>query len=159
MSIIIKAGDLLRENTDAIVNTVNCVGVMGKGIALQFKQQWPQNYKAYYNACKAGEVKLGKMFVYELGQLANKPYYIINFPTKNHWKDKSTLTDIKNGLEDLTRCMDKYCIKSVAIPPLGCGNGGLKWDDVKNLIETYLAPLSTDVEINLYEPCAWKMRF
>lgn len=148
----ITQGDLLKQDVDAIINTVNCVGVMGKGIALQFKQKWPENFKAYAKACKQGEVKPGKMFVHHLGKFAGKPYYIINFPTKDHWRAGSKISFIEDGLEDLVRVLRELNVKSIALPPLGCGNGGLNWSAVKPLIEQYLDPLGDSVEIRLFEP-------
>lgn len=151
MTIQITQGDLLNQQVDAIVNTVNCVGVMGKGIALQFKQRWPENYKAYVSACKAKTVRPGKMFVHELGRFAGKPYFIINFPTKDHWRGKSELSYVKNGLQDLVEVIKAHGIRSIAIPPLGCGNGGLEWSEVKALIEEYLRPIEA-IDVHLFEP-------
>ncbi|NCC23089.1 MAG: Appr-1-p processing protein [Alphaproteobacteria bacterium] len=151
MAVQIVKGDLLKQDVDAIVNTVNCVGVMGKGIALQFKRKWPDNFKAYEKACKAGQVKTGKMFVLDLGALHNgKPEFIINFPTKDHWREKSKLSYVEEGLQDLVRVICELNIKSIAIPPLGCGNGGLGWDVVRKMIETALCPL--DVDVRLFSP-------
>lgn len=151
MNIKITKGDLLKQDTDAIVNTVNCVGVMGKGIALQFKKKWPDNYKAYERACKAGEVKTGKMFVYDLGMLdSGKPEFIINFPTKNHWREKSKISYIEDGLKDLLRVINKHNIRSISIPPLGCGNGGLDWAIVSKLIHETFA--NTDISVRLFSP-------
>jgi O-acetyl-ADP-ribose deacetylase (regulator of RNase III) len=151
MTIVQNGGDLLKQhNVDAIVNTVNCVGVMGKGIALQFKNKWPQNYKAYAEACKAKQVKLGEMFIYDLGGLAT-PRFIINFPTKGHWRSRSKIQDIESGLKDLINQIKRLNIRSVAMPPLGCGNGGLNWGTVKPLIESYFAQIP-DVELRLFEP-------
>jgi O-acetyl-ADP-ribose deacetylase (regulator of RNase III) len=144
-------GDLLQQqDVDAIVNTVNCVGVMGKGIALQFKKKWPNNFKAYAAACKAGEVKLGQMFTFELGPMAT-PQFIINFPTKGHWRSASRIEDIESGLADLVNQITLHNIGSIAIPPLGCGNGGLLWTDVKPLIIQYLSVLPS-LEVRLFEP-------
>ena len=151
MSISIRRGDLLSApDVDAIVNTVNCVGVMGKGIALQFKKKWPSNFKAYSNACKQGEVTLGKMFTYDLGSLAT-PKYIINFPTKNHWRSLSKLEDIQSGLNDLIDVIKKQNIQSIAIPPLGCGNGGLGWNEVFPLIEKAFEKVP-NVDARIYPP-------
>ncbi len=148
MAIISTQGDLLQQHdVDAIVN---CVGVMGKGIALQFKKKWPANFKAYAAACKAKQVKLGEMYIYDLGGLAT-PRYIINFPTKDHWRNTSKLQDIENGLHDLIHQIKILGIQSVAIPPLGCGNGGLSWTQVEPLIEQSFAQLR-DVEIRLFKP-------
>lgn len=145
-----KKGNILKDCSEAIINTVNCVGVMGRGIALQFKQTYPDNYKAYKSACDKGEVKLGKMFIYSLESLFN-PKYIINFPTKNHWKEKSSLESIELGLLDLKKTIIEYKIKSIAIPPLGCGLGGLNWKEVKSLITKTFDDLKT-VDFIIYEP-------
>lgn len=151
MSFQLTQGNLLKEdNVDAIVNTVNCVGVMGKGIALQFKNKWPDNYKKYEEACKHKLVKTGKMFIYDSGGLV-KPHYIINFPTKDHWRGNSKIEYIETGLQDLISEVERLNIKSIAIPPLGCGNGGLEWQEVKPLIEKAFSKLST-VNVRLYEP-------
>lgn len=151
MTIESSTGDLLKQqDVDAIVNTVNCVGVMGKGIALQFKKKWPANFKAYSAACKAGEIRLGKMFIFDLGALAT-PRYIINFPTKDHWRNASNLKDIETGLQDLVQHIKNLDIRSIAMPPLGCGNGGLSWSDVRPVIEQYFASF-THVTVRLFEP-------
>jgi O-acetyl-ADP-ribose deacetylase (regulator of RNase III) len=143
-------GDLLQADADALVNTVNTVGVMGKGVALQFKQAAPSNYKAYRAACKRGEVVLGKMFVFDAGQLT-RPRYIVNFPTKAHWKARSRLADVEAGLADLRRVVQDLGISSIAVPPLGCGNGGLDWRDVKPLIAEALGDVD-GVRVLVYEP-------
>lgn len=143
-------GNLLQSDAEALVNTVNCVGVMGKGIALQFKQAFPANYTAYEKACKAHIVKPGKMFVVETGNLFN-PRWIINFPTKTHWRALSRLEHIEQGLADLIRVIREYGIRSIALPPLGCGNGGLDWQQVKPLIEACLAELP-EVDVFVYPP-------
>ena len=151
MTIVSTSGDLLKQqDVDAIINTVNCVGVMGKGIALQFKKKWPANFKAYVAACKAGQVKLGSMFVHDLGSLAT-PRFIINFPTKGHWRSPSKVEDIQSGLEDLLKAIQEHPIRSIAMPPLGCGNGGLAWRDVRPLIEQAFAE-EPDIEVRLFEP-------
>jgi O-acetyl-ADP-ribose deacetylase (regulator of RNase III) len=130
-------GNLLEAEVDALVNTVNTKGVMGKGVALQFKRAFPENYKAYRAACAAGQVTLGRMFVFDTGRL-QRPRYIINFPTKDHWRSRSRLADIELGLEDLRRVLTELDIESVALPPLGCGLGGLRWSDVRPRIEQAL---------------------
>lgn len=145
----IASGNLLRAEVDALVNTVNTVGVMGKGVAYQFKQAFPANYKAYEAACKRDEVVIGKMFVTFTGQL--EPRLIINFPTKKHWKGNSKIKDIEAGLQDLVRVIQVYDIRSIAIPPLGCGLGGLRWEDVRPLIEKAFNDLPS-VEVLLFEP-------
>ena len=149
-----KNGDILREDVEAIVNTVNCVGIMGRGLALQFKNKFPQNFKEYQLACTNNEVQLGKMFVHQTGQLIN-PKYIINFPTKGHWKQNSKIEDISNGLDDLITIIEKYSIKSIAIPPLGSGLGGLDWKMVKKLIEEKLKNINCTVI--LFEPLEQKI--
>ncbi|HAU1200843.1 TPA: macro domain-containing protein [Legionella pneumophila] len=143
-------GNLLEANAEALVNTVNTVGVMGKGIALQFKQAWPENFKSYAKACKAGEVVPGKMFIYELKETTS-PHFIINFPTKRHWKQKSHIQDIKIGLETLIDEIKQRGIQSIALPPLGCGNGGLSWSEVRPLIEQAFATIP-EVQVLLYAP-------
>src|SRR5437588_76732 len=143
-------GNLLEADTEALVNTVNTVGVMGKGIALQFRKAFPANYDAYRRACKAGEVRPGKMFVFETGQLAG-PRLIINFPTKRHWKGKARAEDIAAGLTDLVAVIREYQVRSIAVPPLGCGNGGLPWSLVRPMIENALTPLE-GVRVLLYAP-------
>ena len=144
-------GNILKSDVEAIVNTVNCVGVMGRGIALQFKKIFPDNFKAYEAACKRGEVKPGSMFVYDSGRLIN-PRYIINFPTKRHWKGRSHIEDIESGLTALFHEIEDRDIRSVAIPPLGCGLGGLKWKNVFPLIEKVVSKLSANVNVVVYEP-------
>jgi O-acetyl-ADP-ribose deacetylase (regulator of RNase III) len=151
MPIHLTQGDLLQQDdVDAIVNTVNCVGVMGKGIALQFKHKWPANFRAYEAACKAGEVRPGRMFVFDAGALA-RPHFVINFPTKDHWRGKSTLAFVRDGLADLIAQVQQLGIQSIAVPPLGCGNGGLNWAEVRPLIEAAFATLP-DVEVRLFAP-------
>ena len=149
-----KNGDILREDVEAIVNTVNCVGIMGRGLALQFKNKFPQNFKEYQLACTNKEVQLGKMFVHQTGQLIN-PKYIINFPTKGHWKQNSKIEDISNGLDDLITIIEKYSIKSIAIPTIGSGLGGLDWKMVKKLIEEKLKNINCTVI--LFEPLEQKI--
>lgn len=148
--IILKQGNLLEDEAEALVNTVNCVGVMGKGIALQFKQAYPEMFSEYEKACRRKEVQPGKMHVVSTKSLLN-PKYIINFPTKRHWKNKSRMEDIELGLADLIKVVKELNIKSIALPPLGCGNGGLRWDEVRPKIEAAFEHLQ-DVEVHLYEP-------
>lgn len=143
------SGNLLASEAEALVNTVNTVGVMGKGVALQFKQAFPDNYKAYRAACKDGRVELGRMFVWDSGRLGLQRY-IINFPTKKHWRAKSRLADIQTGLDDLVRIINELDIQSIALPALGCGNGGLDWDEVLPLIEDKLGTLP--VHATIYPP-------
>src|SRR5439155_9797600 len=127
-------GNILEADAEALVNTVNCIGVMGKGIALQFRNAFPDNFQAYERACRLHEVRPGRMFVFETGRLY--PKYIINFPTKRHWKGKARLSDIESGLVDLIKEVKRLRINSIAVPPLGCGNGGLEWTEVAPLIKS-----------------------
>lgn len=143
------SGDILRDESEAIINTVNCVGVMGRGIALQFKNMWPENFKAYEAACKREEVQPGRMFVFDTDQLT-LPRYIINFPTKRHWRGKSRIQDIDTGLSALVTEIRSRGIRSIAIPPLGSGLGGLDWADVRPRIEAAMANLP-DVRVRIYE--------
>ena len=147
-----KTGDILAERADALVNTVNCVGHMGRGIALLFKKAWPENFKAYAAACRREEVRPGRMFVFETGRLT-PPRYIINFPTKRHWRGKSRIEDIEAGLTGLVNEIRERGIRSVAIPPLGAGLGGLNWADVRVRIERALQDVG-DVRIVVFEPHA-----
>jgi O-acetyl-ADP-ribose deacetylase (regulator of RNase III) len=142
-------GNLFDADVAALVNTVNTKGVMGKGVALQFKRAFPANFKAYKSACDAGEVQLGRMFVTQTDRLEN-PRFIINFPTKGHWKSRSRLADVESGLQDLRRVLTDCEIASVAVPPLGCGLGGLDWDEVRPRIEAALADLP--VRVLVFEP-------
>lgn len=146
----LRTGDILKADAEAIVNTVNCVGIMGRGIALQFKKAFPANFRAYALACEDGEVQPGKMFVHDTGSFAN-PRYIINFPTKRHWKGKSRMEDIDSGLVALTRAVRDRGIKSVAVPPLGAGLGGLDWADVRPRIEAALRDIP-NLDVLIYEP-------
>ena len=145
-----KAGDILAEDAEALVNTVNCVGVMGRGIALQFKKAFPENFRAYADACGRGEVRPGRMFVFETGGLTN-PRYIVNFPTKRHWRGNSRIEDIEAGLADLIRLIRERGICSIAIPPLGSGLGGLEWGAVRQRIEEALRGFN-DLRIVVFEP-------
>ena len=143
------SGDLLGANVDALVNTVNLRGVMGKGIALQFRKQYPDNYIAYRAAYMAGELSMGQMFVFE--RLSQCPRYIVNFPTKAHWRSRSRFDDIENGLRNLVGLMAKLEISSIAVPALGYGLGGLDWSTVEPLIELHLGQLAS-VEVLIYPP-------
>jgi O-acetyl-ADP-ribose deacetylase (regulator of RNase III) len=143
-------GNLLLANVGALVNTVNLMGVMGKGIALQFREAFPENFKAYQRACKNQTMQMGKMLVFPTQRFDN-PKYIINFPTKRHWRDKTRLEDIETGLNDLIQIIQELKITTVAVPPLGCGNGGLDWEVVRPLIARYLGKLD-GVQVLLYEP-------
>lgn len=143
-------GDITKARLEAIVNTVNTVGVMGKGIALSFKKAFPSNYLAYKEACLDSEVRIGKMFVYSTG--LPFPRLIINFPTKKHWRNPSQYTYIEEGLEDLVSVIKSHKIKSIAIPPLGCGNGGLDWSVIDKMINSSLKELIDEVDIVIYKP-------
>ena len=142
-------GNILESETDALVNTVNTVGIMGKGIALQFKKAFPENFKKYSKACKNGEIDIGQLFVTKENTIHGEKI-IINFPTKKDWRKPSEYEYIEKGLDDLIRIINEYKIKSVALPPLGAGSGGLIWEKVKKIIEQKLADL--DIDIYVYEP-------
>lgn len=143
-------GNLLDAGTEALVNTVNEVGVMGKGIALMFREAFPDNARAYEEACGRGEVRVGRMFVVQNNDLTG-PRWIINFPTKKHWRQPSRLDWVRDGLRDLVRVLAEQRIRSVALPPLGCGNGGLEWMHVRREIEAKLSELP-DLEVVVFEP-------
>lgn len=146
-----RSGDILKSEAEALVNTVNCVGVMGRGIALQFKNAFPENFKAYAAACKREQVQPGRMFVFETGQLT-PPRCIINFPTKRHWRGKSRIEDIEAGLGALVAEIRARHIRSIALPPLGAGLGGLDWTaEVRPRVEAALRALD-DVQVIVYEP-------
>ena len=143
-------GDIFQSNAQAIVNPVNTVGVMGKGLALAFKKKFPSNYLEYKQAYERDELKTGKMLVHLTGQLITQ--IIINFPTKKHWRDPSKLVYIETGLDDLVTVINDHKIKSIAIPALGCGLGGLQWESVRSEIEDKLRHLSINTEILIYGP-------
>src|SRR3954470_5060027 len=143
-------GDILKHDADALDNTVNCMGVMGRGIALQFRRAFEDNYEAYRNAAKSQEIRPGRMFVFERSAL-DLPRWIINFPTKRHWKGKSRIEDIEAGLVDLVQIIREKGIRSIAIPPLGCGLGGLDWAMVRPMIEEALTALP-EVDVYLFVP-------
>lgn len=145
-----KQGDILSSNAAALVNAVNCIGVMGRGVALQFKKAFPANYKAYAAACARKEVQPGRMFVFETN-VRNNPKYIINFPTKRHWRQKSRIEDIESGLIALAQTVRERAIRSIALPALGTGLGGLDWRDVRPRIECALGGLQT-VHVIVFEP-------
>ena len=145
-----KTGDILREEAEALVNTVNCVGVMGRGIALQFKRAFPKNFKAYATHCKCNGMQPGHVFVFETGQLTS-PRYIINFPTKRHWRGKSRIEDIESGLVSLAEEIRSRGIRSIAIPPLGSGLGGLNWSKVRTRMQAVLQELD-GVKVIVFEP-------
>ncbi len=147
-----KQGNLLDSNAEALVNTVNTVGVMGKGLALMFKQRFAQNMREYVAACDAGDVKTGAMFITRPGELIG-PKWIVNFPTKQHWRNPSQMTWIVEGLRDLRGFIVENNVRSIAIPPLGAGNGGLQWMDVCTEIQAALKDLDS-VDIQMYHPLA-----
>lgn len=143
-------GDILTADAEALVNTVNCVGFMGRGIAAQFRRAFPDNFDVYKAACDRGEVVPGSVLVVATDQMAG-PRFIINFPTKRHWRGKSRLDDIEAGLRALVTEVEQRRIRSIAVPALGCGLGGLAWSDVRPRIERAFAPLA-DVDVRVYEP-------
>ncbi len=147
-----RTGDILQTDAEALVNAVNCVGIMGRGVALQFKNAFPNNFKAYKAACARKEVQPGHMFVFETGHLSN-PKYIINFPTKRHWRGKSRIEDIDSGLKALRNEIKTRGIRSIALPPLGSGLGGLDWHAVRPRIEAALSDLE-QVDAVVFEPRA-----
>lgn len=142
-------GDIFKDDADAIVNPVNCVGIMGAGLALQFKRRYPGNFKAYARACKLGEVEPGRPFVYETGMRV--PRFIINFPTKQHWSERSTVAILDAGLDALVVIAKQFSLRSMAIPALGAGLGGLPWEKACRLIESAMGELP-DVSIRLFAP-------
>ncbi len=150
--IVVTRDNILRTKiaVEAIINPVNCVGVMGKGLALQFKNEYPDNYEAYRVECNIGRMVVGRCFVFQRSVI-NNPKYIVNFPTKSEWHDNSNLEYIRLGLIDLVNCIKKYNISSIAIPALGCGLGQLNWKDVKQLIEETFIKLE-DIDVILFEP-------
>jgi len=148
--IIDAQGNLLDDEADVLVNTVNTVGVMGKGIALQFKRRFPVMFKAYEKEARAKRLRLGQVHVWPTGTL-EPPRYVINFPTKGHWRSRSKLSDIDQGLADLVRVLSELDVRSVAVPPLGCGNGGLAWTQVKPVIQRAFAD-APHIEVHLYAP-------
>lgn len=145
-----KVGNLLESNAEALVNTVNTDGIMGKGIALQFKNQFPNNYKEYVKACKNGNIGIGKLLIFEEETLLLGKKIIINFPTKTSWRKPSEYSYIEDGLKNLVSIIAEKDIKSIAIPPLGAGNGGLDWFRVKKMLEQYLSDVDCDIQI--FEP-------
>ena len=139
-------GDIFSSSAQVITNTVNCVGAMGAGIALEFKKRFPEMYADYKSKCDQNQVRPGTPYLWESDQVQ-----ILNFPTKRHWQENSYLEDIETGLKYLSENYQSMGIQTLALPPLGCGLGGLQWNDVKNLIERYLGEIS-DLEVFVYEP-------
>jgi O-acetyl-ADP-ribose deacetylase (regulator of RNase III) len=155
MTIEFKTGDMFEEPTEAIVNTVNCVGVMGKGVALEFKRRWPENFRAYKRLCDAKQLAPGQIFVFENSDFLGKAKhrFLINFPTKTHWRSNSKIEFIESGLDSLVSEIIRLNIQSVSLPPLGCGNGGLDWHDVRLLIEEKLTPVR-GVRFVVFDPAS-----
>jgi len=145
-------GNLLEANIDALVNTVNEVGVMGKGIALQFREAFPVSAREYTLAARHGDVRVGHVLVTRDDSL-DGPKWIIHFPTKRNWRQPSQLVWVRDGLRDLVRVVRENHIESIALPPLGCGNGGLRWDDVRREIETAFHNVR-GARVVVYEPTA-----
>jgi O-acetyl-ADP-ribose deacetylase (regulator of RNase III) len=145
-----KQGDIMKDGSEAVVNTVNTEGVMGKGIALAFKKAYPQNFELYRKAYDEGKLRTGKMLVFQTGALF--PKFIINFPTKKHWRNPSKMEYITEGLKDLVKVIQENKIESIAIPPLGCGNGKLDWRVVKPVIEAALEEVGSTTKVTIYEP-------
>ncbi|WP_439698184.1 macro domain-containing protein [Mucilaginibacter sp. AW1-7] len=143
-------GNLLKSNARALVNTVNTVGVMGKGIALQFKNTFPLNYKVYQDACKHQKLTTGQLLIVHENDLLRGEKTIINFPTKQHWKQPSTYEYIESGLVALQKYLIENPVDSLAMPALGCGNGGLDWEVVKPMIVEYLSAIEADIFV--FEP-------
>ena len=143
-------GDLLEAEVDALVNAVNTEGVMGRGIALQFRKRFPDMFQAYRRACTSGQVQPGRMHVFERKNMSS-PRFIINFPTKRHWRSPSRLEDIEAGLRALAEEVKRRNIRSIAVPPLGCGNGGLDWQSVLPCIKAALGPLA-NVRVLVFSP-------
>lgn len=140
-------GNIVESHADCLINTVNCEGYMGKGIAYQFKLKFPENNKDYVRACRSGALRIGTIHYYHEH---NK--VIINFPTKDKWREKSKIEYIETGLQELNKLIPRLKIRSIAIPPLGCGNGGLNWNDVKVRIIDYLNPYADNIDIIVFEP-------
>lgn len=145
----IKHGDIFESDAEALVNTVNCKGVMGRGLALQFKRRFPENFNAYRAECEAGRMIVGRVHIFETGRIS--PRFIINFPTKNHWRGKSRQEYVADGLVSLEAEVRRLGIKSIAIPALGCDLGGLDWADVRPLIEATVARVA-GLHAQLYAP-------
>ena len=139
----------MYERAEAQVNAVNCVGVMGRGLALQFKKTWPDNFKAYAYACRYGLVRPGQMFIFQTG--LTFPKFVVNFPTKRHWRDCSRIEDIESGLQALVEDVRELEIRSIAIPALGCGLGGLDFPKVSQLIEASMSHLP-EVDVVVFLP-------
>lgn len=138
---------MFQSKADCLVNTVNCEGYMGKGIAYQFKIQFPENNKAYVKECRNGNLKPGKVYTF-----VEEGITIVNFPTKDKWRENSKISYIENGLDAFLEELPKLNVKVIAIPPLGCGNGGLEWEKVRQIIESKIGEVSEKYQILIYEP-------
>lgn len=145
--ITITTGNILESDADCLINTVNCEGYMGKGIAYQFKKAFPENNLDYIKACKSGNLTVGKIHVFK-----EKNKIIVNFPTKDKWREKSKIWYIEKGMDELVNFINTSKVKSVAIPPLGCGNGGLKWDEVQDILVSRTKNFSEDINVIIYAP-------
>ena len=145
-----KSGDLLSDDADALVNAVNCIGSMDGGIARQFKIRFPEYFRDYAESCERGEIRLGEVNLYETGS-AEPPFYYVNFPTMHLPGQKARIGDIDRGLADLGRKIEKRRIRSISIPALGCGVGGLEWKDVRKCIEAALGDID-GLRVRLFEP-------
>lgn len=153
MGLRFTTGNMFESLGEAIVNTVNCVGVMGKGVALEFKRRWPENYRAYKRVCDTGALRPGKIFVFENQDMFDPQgrRFLVNFPTKDHWREGARMEFIDHGLDDFVSWMQRLRIRSVVMPPLGCGNGGLDWRKVREVIQEKLSQL-TETDIIVFEP-------
>jgi len=134
-------GDLLKSDAEVLVNTVNCVGVMGKGVALQFKNQFPDLYRAYHTACANGDIEVGRIWAWY------GPKTVACMPTKDHWRDGSRVVWVRNGLESLRDFLIQGGYKSVAMPKPGCGNGGLNWAEINTLVQEILGPIDCHIVV------------
>ena len=150
----LRRGNILSADVEALVNPVNCVGVMGKGLALELKRAFPEVFRVYQRACRAGEMRPGHMHVVETGN-ATGPRLVIHFPTKRDWRDDSRIDDIESGLKALVSEVSRRHLRSIAVPALGCGLGGLDWEAVRPLIEKALAPLDS-LKALVFEPALRK---
>lgn len=144
----IKQGDIFKSSCEVIVNPINCVGVMGGGLALAFKKKFPEHFETYKKMCQNGEIKVGELYVID----GDENHKVLLFPTKIHWKNPSLMEYVVDGLKYLAENYEKMDIKSVAIPAIGCGLGDLNWEDVKEQITSVLSELDNKIDIEIYEP-------
>ena len=144
----IKQGDIFKSSCEVIANPINCVGVMGGGLALAFKKKFPEHFETYKKMCQNGEIKVGELYVVD----GDEKHKVLLFPTKIHWKNPSLMEYVVDGLKYLAENYEKMDIKSIAIPAIGCGLGGLNWEDVKEQITSVLSELDNKIEIEIYEP-------